>query len=73
MSYRKRMLMLIIALELALAYFYLYAAGLPGTPEQIAQRGSMIGTVMGVILGLTPLLYLMARKNDLKNEKAKSE
>lgn len=66
MSYRKRTLLLVLAIEFGLAYFYLYAMRSPGSPEQIAERGRLIGMVMGVILGLSPLLYLIARKNDLK-------
>lgn len=74
MSYRKRTLLLIAVVEFALAYFYLYAMRSPGSPEQIAERGRLIGLIMGVILGLTPLLYLMARSNDRKKaEKAKIE
>jgi len=66
MSYRKRTLLLIAAVEFGLAYFYLYAMRAQGSPEQIAERGRLICLVMGAILGLTPLLYLMARNNDRK-------
>jgi len=66
MSYRKRTMLLIAAIECGLAYFYLYSMKAPGSPEQIAERGRLIGMVMGVILGLTPLIYLMARNNDRK-------
>lgn len=69
--YRKRTMLLIIAIELGLAFFYLYAMRSPGSPEQIAERGRLIGMVMGVILGLSPLLYLMARNNDRKKDAAK--
>lgn len=64
MSYRKRIVLFVIVLELLLAGFYLWAVSVPGDPEQIAERGRLIGMVMGVVLGLTPLLYLMARNND---------
>jgi uncharacterized membrane protein YiaA len=66
MSYRKRTLLLIVVIEILLAGFFLYAVGMPGTPDQIAERGRLIGMIMGVILGLSPLLYLMARNNDRK-------
>lgn len=69
--YRRRIVLLIVAIELALAFFYLYAMRSPGSPEQIAERGRLIGMVMGVILGLSPLLYLMARNNDRKKDAAK--
>jgi len=36
----------------------------PGSPEQHAERGRLIGMIMGVILGLSPLLYIFARSND---------
>ena len=72
MSYRKRTILLVVVIELLLAGFYLWAVTTPGTPEQITERGSLIGTIMGVILGLSPLLYLLARTNDRKKaEKAK--
>jgi uncharacterized membrane protein len=66
MSYRRRTLFLIVAIELALAFFYLYAMRTPGDAAQIAERGRLIGLIMGAILGLTPLLYIMARNNDRK-------
>ncbi len=69
--YRKRTVLLLIAIELALAFFYLHAMRSPGSPEQIAERGRLIGLVMGVILGISPLLYLMARNNDRKKDAAK--
>ncbi len=38
---------------------------------QIAERGRLIGMAMGVILGISPLLYLMARNNHRKKDAAK--
>jgi hypothetical protein len=74
MSYRRRTLLLLIVIELLLGYFYLYSMRMPGDPAQLAERGRLIGLVMGVIAGLSPLLYLMARNNDRKRaEKAKGE
>jgi hypothetical protein len=74
MSYRKRILLLVGVLELLLAGFYVWAVTSPGSPEQIAERGRLIGMVMGVILGLSPLLYLFARNNDRrKAQQARGE
>jgi hypothetical protein len=74
MSYRKRIILLVAVIEILLAGFYLWAVTAPGDAEQIAERGRLIGMIMGVILGLSPLLYLMARNNDRrKAEQTKSE
>lgn len=74
MSYRKRIVLFVILIEVLLAGFYLWAVTARGDPEQIAERGRLIGMVMGVILGLSPLLYLMARNNDRrKAERNKGE
>lgn len=64
MSYRKRIMLVVGVLELLLAIFYLWAVTSPGSPEQHAERGRLIGMIMGVILGLAPLLYIFARSND---------
>jgi len=66
--YRRRIMLLIAAIELALAFFCLHAMRSPGPTEQIAEPGRLIGMVMGVILGISPLLCLMARHNDRKKD-----
>ena len=68
---RRRIMLLIAAIELALAFFCLHAMRSPGSTEQIAERGRLIGMVMGVILGISPLLRLMARNNDRTRDAAK--
>lgn len=69
MSYRTRTIAAVVLIELLLAGFYLYIAAMPGnTPDAAAERGRIIGTVMGVIAGLSPILYLMARRNDRKRD-----
>ena len=73
MSKRKRTLIAVVVLELLLAglwyYLHMEAITQPGwtkdAPEVI---GRTMGTVMGALLGLAPLLYLMARRNDLRDE-----
>ena len=64
MSYCKRLMLVVGLLELLLAVFYLWAVTSPGSPEQHAERGRLIGMIMGVILGLSPLLYIFALSND---------
>jgi hypothetical protein len=74
MSKRKRTLIGIAVVELLLAglWYYLHMRAVnsptwsPDGPERI---GRTMGMAMGVILGLAPLLYLLARSNDLKDEK----
>ena len=74
MSFRMRTMLLVIVIEVLLAGFYLYSMAAPGSPEQIVERGRLIGMVMGVILGVSPLLYLLARSNDRKKaEKNKGQ
>ncbi len=69
MSYRTRTIAAVVLIELLLAGFYLYIAGMPGnTPGAAAERGRIIGTVMGVIAGISPILYLMASRNDRKKD-----
>ena len=65
MSKRRRTILGIIIIELLLACGWYYLASLAQTPEAARRIGETMGMVMGVILGLSPLLYLMARGNDL--------
>jgi len=78
MSKRKRTIFAIIFIELFLAglWYYLHAqlAQSPNaTAESAATIGRTMGGAMGLILGLSPLLYLMARRNDLKARDRSSE
>jgi len=72
MSKRKRTLIGIVVIELLLAGLWLYLTGLAQSPEAARRIGETMGMVMGVILGLSPLLYLMARRNDLKDAQQQS-
>jgi hypothetical protein len=74
-SKRKRTIFAIILVELLLAggWYYLHtqlASSPNATAESAKVIGQTMGGAMGLILGLAPLLYLMARRNDLKAEQA---
>ena len=78
MSKRKRTLLAIIVIELLLAglwyYLQMEAATSPNaTAESSRVIGQVMGGAMGLILGLSPLLYLMARRNDLKDAERGTE
>ena len=72
MSKRRRTLIGIVFIELLLAglWYYLHMQAVTSgtwtadSPERI---GRVMGTAMGAILGLAPLLYLLARRNDLRD------
>ena len=72
MSKRRRTVIGIILVELLLAglWYYLHtrAAGGPdANPEFAVRLGETMGTAMGLVLGLSPALYLLARRNDRKD------
>jgi hypothetical protein len=67
MSKRKRTILAIIFIELMFAAGWFYLASLAQTPESARRIGEAMGLVMGILLGLSPLLYLIARRNDLKD------
>ena len=78
MSKRKRTIIAVILVELLLAglwyYLQLEAATSPNaTADTSRVIGQMLGGAMGLILGLSPLLYLMARRNDLKEAEARAQ
>jgi hypothetical protein len=63
----KRTILALVLLELFLAGLWYYLAGSPGAgPDTARVLGETMGTAMGVVLGLSPLLYLLARSNDRK-------
>lgn len=64
-----RTIALIVVLEACLAGLWVYLANLAATshgasPEAGRVIGRTMGAAIGVILGLSPLLYLLARSND---------
>lgn len=67
MPKRRRTILAVILIELLLAAGWYYLAGIAQSPEAARTIGETMGMAMGVILGLSPLLYLIARKNDLKD------
>ena len=67
MTRAKRTILALLLLELFLAGLWYYLAGAPGAgPDTARVLGETMGTAMGVVLGLAPLLYLLARSNDRK-------
>jgi hypothetical protein len=67
MTRAKRTILAMMVLELFLAGLWYYLAGAPGAgPDTARVLGQTMGTAMGVVLGLSPLLYLLARSNDRK-------
>ena len=74
MTRAKRTIVALIVLELLLAGLWYYLARAPGAgPDTARVLGETMGTAMGVILGLSPLLYLLARSNDRKAAAKKEE
>jgi len=72
MSKRKRTIIAIIVIELLLAglWYYLHnelAMSESATKDSAEVLGRTMGGAMGLILGLSPLLYLLARSNDRKD------
>lgn len=73
MSKRKRTLIAIGTIEVLLAGLWFWLAGtVAANPERASPDaqvviGQTMGAVMGVLAGLTLPLYLLARKNDLKD------
>ena len=74
MSKRTRVVIGLIVIELLLAggWFWLHNLALTSSrasPDSARVIGQTFGTVMGVVLGLSPLLYMLARRNDLKGQR----
>ena len=71
MSRAKRTVIVLVLIEAFLGGIWLYLAHLAATSEGTAPDaqqviGRTMGGAMGMILGLSPLLYLLARSNDRK-------
>jgi hypothetical protein len=69
MSRRKRTLIAIVVIELLLAGGWIWLHGMAMTSPHAAKDsprviGEVFGSAMGLVLALSPLLYLMARNND---------
>jgi hypothetical protein len=78
MSKRKRTVIAIIVIELLLAGLWYYlqteVATSPSASADAAEViGQTMGGAMGLILGLSPLLYLLARANDRKDAAKKQQ
>jgi hypothetical protein len=71
MSRRKRTLIAIVVIELLLAGGWIWLHGMAMTSPHATRDsarviGEVFGGAMGLVLALSPLLYLMARSNDRK-------
>ena len=69
MSRRKRTLIAIVVIELLLAGSWIWLHGMAMTSPHAARDsarviGEVLGGAIGLVLALSPLLYLMARNND---------
>ena len=69
MSRRRRTLIAIVVIELLLAGGWMWLHGLAMTSPHATRDsarviGEVFGGAMGLVLALSPLLYLMARSND---------
>jgi hypothetical protein len=69
MARRKRTLIAIVVVELLLAGGWIWLHGMAMTSPHAAKDsprviGEVFGSAMGLVLALSPLLYLMARNND---------
>ena len=69
MSRRKRTLIAIVVIELLLAGGWIWLHGMAMTSPHAAKDsarviGEVFGGAMGLVLALSPVLYLMARNSD---------
>ena len=72
MTKRKRTIIAVVLIELMLAalWYYLHQMAVTSPsaqPGAAVTIGRTMGAVMGVILALSPFLYLMARANDRRD------
>jgi hypothetical protein len=73
MSRRARVVIVLIVVELLLAggWFWLHNLALTSphaSPDSNRVIGQTFGAAMGIVAALSPLLYLLARRNDLKGK-----
>ena len=73
MSKRTRLVIGLIVVELLLAggWFWLHNLALTSSrasPDSTRVIGQTFGAAMGIVLALSPLLYMFARRNDLKGK-----
>ena len=78
MSRAKRTILMLAMIELLLAGLWLYLAHMAATSDGVSPDaprviGRTMGAAMGLILGLSPALYLLARSNDRKAAAKKGE
>ena len=71
MSKRTRTIIVLILIELLLAGGWIWLHNMAisspnANPDAPRVIGQVFGAAMGIILGLSPFLYLFARRNDLK-------
>ena len=69
MSRRKRTLIALVVIELLMGGGWIWLHGMAMTSPHAAKDsarviGEVFGGAMGLVLALSPLLYLMARNND---------
>ena len=70
MSRRKRVIIAVIVLEVLFGLGWVWLSHSAGYTKPEAQRaiGEVFGMAMGILLGISPLLYLFARSNDRRAE-----
>ena len=78
MTRAKRTILMLAVIELLLAGLWVYLAHMAATssgvsPDAPRVIGQTMSAAMGVILGLSPFLYLRARSNDRKAAAKKGE
>lgn len=66
MSRRRRVIVAVIVLEVILGFGWIWLSHSAGNANPDATRaiGEVFGMAMGILLGISPLLYLFARSND---------
>ncbi|MGD9885612.1 MAG: hypothetical protein AB7F22_33445 [Reyranella sp.] len=72
MSRRKRVIIAVIVLEVLLGLGWIWLSQVAvsggGNPDAPRVIGQVMGGAMGILLGISPLLYLFARGNDRRAE-----